>query len=556
MKIVRVLLLITLSLFLSWGLVIIANDFQIHSYRRFMVLSVWIAPLTFLILFLLTRLLTTSTVALKDKSLQKSLFFIVVLSVLTSLLLIPRTTDVIRYFVTFLVVGVTFFSLATITLLFVRKGYERYFSSAIVAYLSMVGVIGFSLFLFMSRFVRMYGDDFCYRNLVLQFGYIPAVIGFYLNWSGRLSSIFLSFAASGIYFGVGAQILLAGFSGFSAAYRFSKPITKKYFRILWSLAVATLIPCLIFALIPDPYKTIYWTVASTDYLPLLILAPLYLLLISNTFEGKYLNLALYATFGFLLSFLLTNTHEVAALPVLFLNALFFIVAFITDRANRGKLLILGLALAGSVLGAAVTILSPGNFVRHTAQAYPQPPGLITLVMQNSTYVFQFLVEILHGQKWLMLFSAFILGYIGPKISIRSKFSALIVLLIVCCMVWLSFLPGVYAAQVQIPPRAQFIPTLFLVMGFFCMGCLTHFEAGRPVILATASIYLLLSIFFFRDLFRKKMDLVTPFIHYAQDWDERDDLLRETDTAPYKIKIPWDSTEQEFNCVLDYYERIK
>jgi hypothetical protein len=317
----------------------------------------------------------------------------------------------------------------------------------------------------------------------------------------------------------------------------------------------------VFALAPDPYKTIFWTVASTDYLPLLFLLPFYFLLLVAALQSRLRHRWFASLAAFLISFLLTNTHEVATLPVIFLNLSLFTLTLHQDRDRTGRVMLLGFTLLGSLAGSAVTILSPGNFSRQVSQAYLGSPGPIETLRLTSVYFLEYLGGTFTSPSWILLLTAFFIGLLGPKLAgpvsgDKPGVYPWLALALSLVMAWLAFIPGVYAAQAQIPPRAQFIPTLFLVYGFLAAGFLSQCLSCRWLMMATLAIVLFVCLFYSPAVISQKMALVQPLIRYAQDWDERDQLLRHTPAGSYPISIPWDEVEQEFYCLVDYYNFVR
>ena len=165
-------------------------------------------------------------------------------------------------------------------------------------------------------------------------------------------------------------------------------------------------------------------------------------------------------------------------------------------------------------------------------------------------------DVLAGPGWLALVGIFILGYFGWMVKTGRLVSFTIVLLLTACMVWLSFIPGTYVAQVPIPYRSQFIPTTWLVIGTFCGGLLSPRLKSRYVYLSLLSIVLLLGAFNYTKIIHRAYDMVDPITVYAQDWDERHRLMLSTSRQPERIDVPWDSVEQKLDCIVHYYAIVR
>jgi len=553
MKLARLLISIFSSLLLAFGLVVIANGFRILSFTRFLGISALLAPIIFLLLYLLTwrHLIPDRFCPLRDH--RVGALTVILAALMLSILLVPQYIDTGRYLLTVIIVLLALLIWSIFAVLPDMIGGNDYLEK-IFLYLSLLaGFAGIILFLYMSLHARMYGDDFCYHVNVLINGYLPTVIDFYLTWSGRFFSNFVLFAASGFRWASLIQILLIVLSCLLCTYLLTPFSDHKKASLLWSAACGMLIPFLVFSLTPDPYKTLFWLVSSAALLPVLILLPVYLLLVWLTFRGDQLRPGSYSIFGFTLSFLITTTHEVATLPLLALNACLLLAAFLIRSSNRYIKLITGAFLAGSIAGALVTLLSPGNYGRHAVQDYPPPPDPLALVQSNTSFFLSFIGDILAGPGWLALIGVFTLGYLGWMVKNGRIITLGIVISLTAGMVWLSFIPGTFVAQVPIPARSQFIPTIWLVIGTFCGGLLSPRIKSRYVFLSLLSIFLLLSAFNYTKLILISYNMVDPIVEYAMDWDERHRLMLSSRRLPERIKVPWDEVEQKLDCIIHYYE---
>ena len=556
MKLARLLILIISSFLLAFGLVVIANSFILHSFARFLQIAALLAPIIFLILYLINRINPIPDRFCPLREYRAGVLTVFLAALLLSILLVPNYFDTTRYLLTVSVVLLTLVVWSVFAALPDINGDNDYLER-IYLYLSLLaGLTGITMFLYMSLHARMYGDDFCYHINVLENGYLPTVIDFYMNWSGRFFSNFILFAASGFRWSSLIQIALIIISVSACSYLLTPFSEVKKNRRLWVAACGALIPFLVFILTPDPYKTLFWIVSSAALLPVLILLPVYLLLVWLTFRGDYIRPGLYSMLGFILSFLITTTHEVATLPLLALNASLLLAAFLTRKDNRNIKLVAGAAFIGAIAGALVSLLSPGNYGRHTVQAYPPPPDLLKLVQTNTSFFLSFIGDVFASPGWLSLLGVFILGYLGWMKKPGRLVSPGIVFLLTSVMIWLSFIPGTYVAQALIPPRTQFIPTTWLVIGTFCAGLLSPRIKSRYVYLSLLSIFLLLCAFNYTKIILSAYSMVDPIAAYAQDWDERHRLMLSSSRQPERIDVPWDEVEQKLGCIIDYYVIIR
>lgn len=556
-KLLRLLPLAVVSYLLAFGLLVLINDYQIASFRRFGLLSLSIAPLFFFIGLLLTgRSEFSFSAFLQDHGLRQQLAWVAPFALLVATALAFSLGDWKRSLAATGLVALLLLVCGGLALWLVWSNRPALLTRLALALMVVGGLLGTGLFFEMARFVRLYGDDFCYQNLVLSRGYLATVSYFYFNWSGRLISGFVAFAGLGQPVAILLQIGLAVGAIFFAAFAFTEKTGRQGERLVWSVGLALWLPFLVFALTPDPYKSIYWSLAAAGYLPLLVFLPLYLLWLWRAGSGEIRNPRLFGLVGAALVLLLTLIHEVASLPVVALTGAALLVPWIRKERDRRRWILLALVLLASLAGSAAAILAPGNFARQVAQAYPQSPGLFDLLGLNTRFALEYLAATLDGRNGLFLAAAFLAGWLSPRRAVQLRFTPIYVLLLTGLMVWLSFLSGTYAAQAQVPPRVQLIPTIFLVGGFCLAGLLSARPAVQPVALAALAMFLLVGGIYFTGVVSEKAELRPPLVRFAQDWDRRDALLRSTDAAAYQIPIPWDAWEQEFFCTLEYYQRSK
>lgn len=610
MRVPRFFLLLPISFILSYGLVILANHFQLFSYIRFGILALYLTPAIFFASLLLSYRFPLRKGWTRSKYFRREVLCVAGLALVASLALTPVYEGVTRYLITLLIISSALLIWGTILALPALSGETRpapqaqaaqatgvkpepypwvkyYIERILLAFFILVGTAGIGIFLYMAPFVRMYGDDWCYHTQALVRGILAASIHHYLNWSGRFFSNFLLFTGAGSRWTPLIQMILVLASIFTFSYLalsasasggrqagLSRPL-----RILWSLACAFFIPFITFSITPDPYKSLYWIVSSVAVLPFMILIPAYLALAKPLLAGSRPQelspmsqgrAAGYAVFAFVLGFMVSTIHEVATLPVMILSGcLFGIALFSKGRrvagANHYVAIILAAALGGSLFGFMITFFSPGNAIRHARQAYLGPPDILTLLRLNTGYFLKYLSRISSGQtqfsagvssrlggvSWLALLAAYTLGYLGARPG-RTWWNPLVILALTLAMTWASFLPGAYAAQLEIPLRAELIPTSILIFGSFTAGFLSPKSHPGYFPVALLSILLLLNAFYMKDMINTQLALVKPIVNYASQWDLRDTRLMTSDEPVYLLNPPWDEVEQGANCVLTYY----
>ena len=555
MKIIRQLVLLLLSAVFSYGLVILWNGFKIFSFPRFLIESLLILPVVFLAENLVLHYFPQPNQLSELKPLRKQILFAAATLLAVSFLLVPSYSGAYRYLITVSIVFLTLVIWCAFALLPVWRAQSPYLKNATLIVTLFAGVAGLAIYIFLALHSRLYGDDFCYYSRTLTMGYWSTVVDFYYHWSGRVSSTFLVFSASGFWFSPLVLISLVSVTFFIFVYGISERL-KDPQHWIWSLTCAALLPFLIYALSPDPYKSLFWIVSLVIGVPVTLLLPLFLLWVQKVFTRKKINAYLYAVIGFALAFIIATIHESPTVAMIILTGFLLLVMLLDKEKKPGQMALVSAALAGSLAGFIVTITAPGNAARHDIQGYLPPPGFFTVLKLSSTFFFEYLLTVTKQTGWIFLIPALFLGYYAGKSVRRGWIAPLAVSGVAILMAWSSFLPGAYTAQVSIPPRTQLVPTTFLVLGAFCAAYVSPRLKAQTFTMAVLAVYLLLSVFFIRDLLRDEYRLVPPMVKYAQDWDARDQLLRSTNAKAQSINVPWDENEQKIQCVDEYYSIIR
>jgi hypothetical protein len=379
MRVLRLFLFLPISIILSYGLVIIANNFQLFSYLRFGILALYLTPAIFFATLLLLHRFPLPDGWTRSNHFRRQALWLAGLALITSLALTPAISAGARPAPQAQAGQAAYGSSEP------YSWHKDYIQRILLVFFLLVGAAGMGVFLYMAPFARMYSDDWCFHTQSLVQGIFAASIDFYLTWSGRFFSNFLVFAGAGSRWTPLIEMILVLASIFTFSYlalSASAPGarqagSRRSLRILWSLACALAIPFIVFSITPDPYKSLYWIVSSLVVLPFMILIPAYLALAKPLLAGTRSadlppistpRAAGYALFAFFLGLFASTVHEVATLPVILLSGLLFGLALFSKRRRPDgdahyTTLILWLALAGSLLGLIVTFFSPGNAAR-------------------------------------------------------------------------------------------------------------------------------------------------------------------------------------------------
>ncbi|NMB90391.1 MAG: hypothetical protein GYA17_18680 [Chloroflexi bacterium] len=529
------------------GIVLAAAGFRLSSGARLGVQAGLLAALLLLPLYLLLR--RRSLGAAFQFSIQPlSTLLAGAAALLAGLALAQPGQSLARLGITAALLGLALFSAGGLLAGLSTPGRVR--ALALGVFL-LLGAAGLGLLYYAGIFVRTYGDDFCFTVLRSHLGYWQSVWFFYQTWSGRVFYNLVLFAFASAHLAPLVQLVTMTLCTVALARAIRPGRTAGDW--LAAAAAGLCLPFILLAILPDLYKTVYWTSASLNLLPVLAALPLHLGL--AWVASRRTNAAWpLAAAGFLVCLMASSTHEVAAPPVLLLNVALLAAVYFAPPPRPGRALpaYLWAALAGSALGLAAALLSPGNYARQAAQLYPAPPGLLAMVELVWVYFMEYARATL-APHWALLLSALALGaLLRPPLAVRRWPVALAALLVTLGLTLACFAPGVYATSSNLPLRTQAIPTGILVYGLFLSGVgLPRLADGPP---ARYALLLILAVFAQAGVWQVQRDarVASQMAAYARQWDQRDRLLREEATSPYPIDIPWDEVEQEFSCLVEYY----
>ena len=482
----------------------------------------------------------------------------VITSLIISLHLIPPQTSLFRYILTLILTILSLFVVNQIFLMTLIKilPWKKVLTSVTI----LMSALNLAVIVYDAQFVRIYADDFANVLKLEQFGVWGAAMLFYRTWSGRFFTNFILMEFSNKTWAPLAFLILI-----QGVLVMVMRIFLGRGSLVKALAASLLIPLAIYAITPDMYKSLFWNASAMVLLPLLLMIPVYLLLAYHIgIKGSLNPVWLIITGGFL-SFAITTSHECAAIGWAGMHLAVLLWFLLTRQKNKN---LRGFILAGllaSFAGLAVMVFSPGAATRYAEQEYSTNNNIPAILLNTVGHFIKFFKDIsrpiypYHGfirSGWLLL-----VGLFGFAWSINSPFNksyrtAFLVLALSLAMVLAAFLPGSLILSDTIPLRTQFIPTMYLVFGFFIFGLLLPGPSSQQ--LRTTVLYLLTVIILTGSAINlvQLSRTVEPMRQYAQDWDARDELVLTTDELPHRLKVPWDEYEQNLGDFRKYYRSIK
>jgi uncharacterized membrane protein YeaQ/YmgE (transglycosylase-associated protein family) len=538
------------GLLITPGLVIFAWHFQILSYARLFQASLFLLPLVFLAVFTFNRYFK----AHPDTLLNKRPGWETLGACLVVCLPVTRyPADPVRYLLTLLLAAVLFFA-AGAALLRVYESRPGLIRLLYGLPFWLAGLAGVCIYGRMAFFTRPYGDDFCFANWLRADGFWQTLSNFYMTWSGRVfSNLFM--------FGVNLNrslpfieiVLLVALVYVTLRAIRSQPGEK---ISPWAMMAALYLPFAIFSILPDPYKSLYWLANNELTVPVSLVWVAYTGFMAHGFRNGFKYGRLSNAAAFFLALAVSNGHEIILPASMLVTAAFLVSAFFRRSTTAGmQACTVSLwALAGAVVGALVLLLAPGNYARMASQGYPPIPGVFNAVAQSLGYYADFLARLLSSEHWVVLPGAAAVGFLSKNLLPRSYRLFAIIFMGLIGSTWGGFLVSAFATSSTLQPRTQFIPILVLIFGLFALGAV--FPQPKPqgwtAVVAAAS--LLIFGLVFTQVIADDVKLVAPIAQFSSDWDARDALLRSTDAEPYAIHTPWDATEQEMNCLAQYYSK--
>ncbi|MEW6181452.1 MAG: DUF6056 family protein [Chloroflexota bacterium] len=360
----------------------------------------------------------------------------------------------------------------------------RVYTLFIPLLIGVIVLIGWGLTFSVAASNRLYADDYCYLNVLRDYGWWGAIQNFYQTINGRFMSHLFNYTA--LLFGqasvpLGPLFLLAAV-GSSSLWVLSALFREanRLFLVLTALGLTFFV----FVISSDKFQAIIWSLHA-----LIVSGGLSFLLLAL---GSWLRLrnmphrrsALAALFIF--SFLAAGFHETIAILE---GGIFFLLGWLEWRAvqqdgKTRKIPVALLGLTAALLGFALVVFSPGNLTRvdtigvSTEANKVLTTGLATIGKSlhylfggmESGFAFPLLVLI------LTYFSGMGSGYFlslhktGLSFPLRL-WEKLIVILFPVLITLVMFIPSAFLGG-YFPERTLFVPQTVLVFGSFALGVWT------------------------------------------------------------------------------------
>jgi Family of unknown function (DUF6056) len=242
---------------------------------------------------------------------------------------------------------------------------------AITAGLCAAALIGYAG---LGVFTRYVADDFCTAAGVAQHGWISFQTSWYVGWSGRVGATALAtlveLGGQRLAWIVAPSLILSLAVVATVAIREAARL-----GIGRSFAIALVVAFAIVASLPDPFQDLYWLTGATTYIAPLVVWILTFAVATRALRSSHQRWQV-ATGA--LALLATTFSETAAAVGVAATGIAALVTLI-ESASRPVRRVIGSFGLGSLAGALIVILAPGNAVRLTREP---PPSLLTTVVDS------------------------------------------------------------------------------------------------------------------------------------------------------------------------------
>ena len=400
-----------------------------------------------------------------------------------------------------------------------------------------------SLYLWLSTYNRLLGDDFCSYYDAERLDVLHYIWYWYITWGGRYSAIatdnLLGFIGpEGVRFTTSAIILIWATV---LIITFRKILQKRIPDNITMISSAALTVTLLFTLImitPLSPQVFYWWNGMRTYIPALVSFTLHMAFLFWGAEklSTRRTLLLGSLFSLSLAFFSGGFNETfTAIQIPFFAGLIaFTLFFKKMRFPAGLSPLLFAALLGSVLALTIMLVAPGATNRQ--DYFPTHPDIITMFRITIEGYLAYWNTILQDSGKILALLGMSISSIWIGSQATKKLSngwTLITatvgggILLSCA----SLLTSAYAISEMPGPRTFVIPAYFIVLGFMLGGLIlgqmisqTNFMKKSAVYTAfslLAAISILLStIMNARAIYAER----EQFFAFAELWDQTDALI--------------------------------
>lgn len=254
-------------------------------------------------------------------------------------------------------------------------------------------------FLYVSQFIRLMADDFCYLTSFHQYGFWGAQQQIYLTWAGRYADHFLiglsSLGAPENTLFLPVILMIAWLFGFWLLARLALQRIGITNTALAALVIAVIIESISILIMPNRFQTIYWVNGGFPYgWPMVFWTWLTWWCWRMLSRGKKFVLWEVIVAVVLTFFAAGLSESAATVQTGLVGMIWFYSIAIQKKKHKPAILLLSGLLLVTGLGLAVMALAPGNQVR--AGQMTNHVGILSGLLYAFQYGFDFLVYQIRG----------------------------------------------------------------------------------------------------------------------------------------------------------------
>jgi hypothetical protein len=455
-------------------------------------------------------------------------------------------------------------------------------------------------FAYVGRFTRYMADDYCIAVELQHDGFMKAQTIWYTTWTGKFSLMFALSVAELIGPAIVPFLPLLALIVWLAGTIWS--VNQIALMAKWPRPLTTsflLSGFVIFATLNSAHNLVqsfYWQTGMLGYMPPLIFLTISIGLLSYVIRRRLqdrpaLLLVMVSAVMTVFAGGLSEVYAVLQTGALLLALIAFWI-FPSPSLKRAALFPLVANLTGSLIGLLVVALAPGNYVRQSS--FLPPPHLIALIrlsLFNTAGFVGYTIYLAPLTTLLMvLLPALFGGYVQslhskptPDFDSRTVRRLLRLLPVIgFVLLFICFVPGVYATSGMIPERARIIPQFVFILTtavwsyFAGMALLRRFSVRlqTPSPGLTAGFVVIAVLLFLPPLvaIRRTLKLVPGASASALAWDQDDREIRAAKarglmdlTIPVaadvesrlgarrtELQIQRDPQDWKNRCMADYY----
>lgn len=340
----------------------------------------------------------------------------------------------------------------------------------------------FALFFYSytSMFSRFILDDFCMGQTLVEKGFWPAQLWWYMNFIGRYSftffiHLFVGLGPRGARYAPSVFLVVLIISLFFIIFSYFYKKANILKLVLGSILGSTTISFSILYLAPEVSESFDWVVGMATYFLPIVFFSLVLMIFSFLINFKYKQLTtrlLIALFSLLVVVTAGFSESFTVVVCVFWAILSLVLYVYRSKIPKKSLKLSILALIVSFVSMLIVVVAPGNNIRKSYFPKPQSPSIVAVQSINETVTFTTTSLLNTKTSFILVFiSAIILALLVGK-KLKAEKASLIFIWIsifVSILIFCSYFPPIYSLSNLPPERVLIIPMFILIVYVFLSG---------------------------------------------------------------------------------------